>query len=112
MFTTSKRTTDETMTNAEARATAATFTALEQKTVSAFVACLYAEPGFSDVNAPDLVVETGIPMAQMRGVLSSLTQKGVLDVDEEFQHGGYGIIYLRQKFYFLHPDEYWQAECK
>jgi predicted transcriptional regulator len=82
------------------------FTELEKKVLDAYIPMLYAEAGFSDVDAHDLSKETGITMRSIRGVIGSLVQKGVIWTDENDSH--YVIIYLSQDFYHLHPT--WSAE--
>jgi hypothetical protein len=78
-------------------------TTLEQTVLTAFINALYAEPGFSDVDAKDLSIVTGISTRSIRGVLSSLVQKGYLNIDEA-NDAGYVIIYLNESKYYLHPE--------
>jgi DNA-binding MarR family transcriptional regulator len=78
-------------------------TANEQKVLTAFINGLYAEPGFSDVDAIDLAKWTGISTRSIRGVLSSLVKKGYLNIDEA-NDAGYVIIYLAESKYYLHPE--------
>jgi hypothetical protein len=82
-------------------------TANEQKVLTSFIKGLYAEPGFSDVDANDLAQWTGISTRSIRGVLSSLVKKGYLNIDEE-NHAGYVIIYLAESKYYLHPE--WRTD--
>lgn len=81
-------------------------TAMETKVMEAFINGLYAEPGFSDVDAHDLTRDTGIPTRSIRGVLSSLVQKGIISIDGNY--AGYQIIYLREDYWYLHPE--WKTE--
>ena len=76
------------------------FTELEQKVLESLIDNLYAEPGFSDVDATDLSEWTGIPTKQVRGVLSSLIKKGVVTLDETDTYGAqkYVIVYLALVF--------------
>ena len=94
----------------------------ETATLNALIKGLYAEVGFTDVSDLDLVNETGIPAKSMRGVLSSLSKKGIIDVDTslvesinkqkkmqnepkvEFN----SFINLAEEYYNLHPE--WAAE--
>jgi hypothetical protein len=78
-------------------------TANEQKVLIAFINGLYAEPGFSDVDANDLSKWTGISTRSIRGVLSSLVKKGYLNIDEA-NDAGYVIIYLADSKFYLHPE--------
>ena len=39
---------------------------LEDKTLSTFISCLYAEPGFSDVDVNDISEELDIPTKTIR----------------------------------------------
>jgi len=50
---------------------------LEDKTLSTFISCLYAEPGYSDVDVNDISEELGIPTKTIRGALGSLVKKGI-----------------------------------
>lgn len=64
---------------------------------------MYAEFGFSDIGATDVSRDTGIPMKSLRGVISSLVQKGhVSPLEDRSDEWGYrpndpsweSIIYL------------------
>jgi len=81
-------------------------TARETQVLESFINSLYAEPGFSDVDAHDLARYTGIPTRSIRGVLSSLVQKGIVTIDGN--HAGYQIIYLNPGYWYLHPE--WKGE--
>lgn len=59
-----------------------TFTKLEAAVLRSLVEQLYAEPGFSDVDAGDISADTGIGPQTVGGVLTALTKKGVLFVEE------------------------------
>lgn len=76
-------------------------TAMEQKTLDVFVANLTEEESFSDVAPEDLSGLTGIPIRQLRGVLSSLAQKGIVYIEQ--RHKDVSIVYLHPSFYHLHP---------
>jgi hypothetical protein len=112
----------------------------EQKVLEALIDELYAEAGFSDVDANDLARITGIPTKNIRGVLSSLVKKGIIslnETDNAWADKQYVIIYLNQDYWYLHPawklviasgdgifyaqdsghliinkDDYWQRRCK
>jgi sugar-specific transcriptional regulator TrmB len=77
-------------------------TELETATLEALINGLYAEPGFSDVDASDLSHMTNIPTRQLRGVISSLVQKGIVFVENSGT--GYDLVYLKKAFWALHPE--------
>ena len=77
-------------------------TAMEEKVLSELIHGLYAEPGFSDVDAHDLTRATGIPTRNIRGVLSSLIKKDYINIDDPGT--GYQIIYLNDSKWYLHPE--------
>jgi predicted transcriptional regulator len=81
-------------------------TALETQVLEAFIDGLYAEPGYSDIDAHDIAKQTGIPTTSVRGVLSSLVKKGIVQLDEN--DSKYVIIYLMEQFWYLHPT--WKNE--
>ena len=81
------------------------FTELEQEIIDAFIPMLYAEAGFSDVDANDIAKEINRPIKIVRGALGSLVQKGVIFT---YDNGRYVIIYLQEDFYYLHPN--WSNE--
>lgn len=82
-----------------------TFTELEQQVLDSLIGGLYAEPGFSDVDARDLAKETGHSTSIIRGVLSSLIKKGVIYIEATNTYGApvYQLIYLQKAFWHLHP---------
>jgi len=77
-------------------------TAMEEKVLASLIHGLYAEPGFSDVDAHDLTKDTGIPTRTIRGVLSSLIKKDYINIDDPGT--GYQIIYLNYNKWYLHPE--------
>jgi DNA-binding MarR family transcriptional regulator len=80
-------------------------TDLEQKLLTEFIGNLYAEEGYSDVDAKDLAHGTGIDIKIVRGALGSLVKKGIVSV-ETMQNWGeeaYHIIYLNEDYYYMHP---------
>lgn len=84
-------------------------TELESKTLSTFISCLYAEPGYSDVDVNDLSEELGISTKIIRGALGSLVKKGIVSLDEN--DSGYVIIYLDTKYWPL-VNENWAEAAK
>ena len=83
-------------------------TELETKTLTTFIGGLYAEPGFSDVDVNDLSSELGISTKVLRGALGSLVKKGIVSIEEN--GGGYDIIYMREKYWYL-VNESWAEEA-
>jgi len=83
-------------------------TELETKTLTTFVGCLYAEPGFSDVDVKDLSEVTGISSKSIRGALGSLVKKGVVTVNTN--DSGYDIIDLNVRYWHL-VNESWAEEA-
>lgn len=88
------------------------FTALETRVMESLIDGLYAEPGFSDVDAHDISRQTGISTKSIRGVLSSLVKKGIITIDDSCGNGVYELIYLNDGYHYLHPEwkEYYDAE--
>lgn len=84
-------------------------TELESKTLNTFVACLYAEPGFSDVDVNDLSSELEISTKIIRGALGSLVKKGVVTIEKN--DSNYDIIYLNTPYWHL-VNENWAEEAK
>ena len=56
-------------------------TELEKQVLEALAAEMYAEAGFSDAGLDELTRATGLGPTRLRGVASSLIQKGLLDID-------------------------------
>jgi DNA-binding transcriptional regulator LsrR (DeoR family) len=84
-------------------------TELESKTLSTFVSCLYAEPGYSDVDVNDLSSELSISTKVLRGALGSLVKKGVVTINSN--DGGYDIIDLNVNYWHL-VNESWAEEAE
>jgi predicted transcriptional regulator len=84
-------------------------THLETITLSTFVGCLYAEPGYSDVDVNDISECVNIPTKSIRGALGSLVKKGVIFIDKN--DSGYDIIYLNKPYWYL-VNESWAEEAK
>jgi predicted RNA-binding protein (virulence factor B family) len=78
-----------------------TFTDLENKVLTAFINGLYAEPGFSDVDANDISQDINISTKQVRGALGSLVKKGVVTIHTN--DSNYDIIYLNESHWYMHP---------
>ena len=76
-------------------------TQMEKQVLTALIGMLYAEAGFSDVDAKDLSSLTKIPMNTIRGVLGSLCKKNIIYIDD---NGKYQIIYLESNYYGLVPN--------
>jgi len=83
-------------------------TELETKTLTTFVGCLYAEPGFSDVDVNDISECTGISTKSIRGALGSLVKKGVVTINTN--DSGYDIIDLNVRYWHL-VNESWAEEA-
>ena len=84
-------------------------TELESLTLTAFIGGLYAEPGFSDVDVNDLSKELEISTKVLRGVLGSLVKKGIVSIEEN--GGGYDIIHMNEKYWYLVNEE-WASESR
>ena len=84
-------------------------TELESKTLTTFVDCLYAEPGFSDVDVNDLSECLGISTKIIRGALGSLVKKGVVTIEKN--DSNYDIIQLNTSYWYL-VNESWAEEAK
>jgi predicted transcriptional regulator len=80
-----------------------TLTALEQECLQALISGLYAEEGFSDVDANDIAAWINKDIKSVRGSLGSLQKKGVICIADP-NDGGYKIIYLHSDYYFMHPE--------
>jgi hypothetical protein len=90
-------------------------TALEEQALSSLIKGLYAEPGFSDMDANDIAKDSGIPTRKLRGVLASLVKKEYIFIEPTENWGSHGrklpayeIIYLKESKYYLHPE--WKSE--
>ena len=90
-------------------------TALEEQTLTSLINSLYAEPGFSDVDANDIAKDTGIPTRKLRGVLASLVKKEYIHIEATENWSSYGrklpsyeLIYLKESKWYLHPE--WKSE--
>jgi sugar-specific transcriptional regulator TrmB len=81
-------------------------TGLEEQVLTHLINGLYAEAGYSDVDATDITEWSGIPIKSVRGVLSSLVKKGIIHI--EGNDSGYQLIYLLEEHWGLHPE--WKSE--
>ena len=81
-------------------------TDMESKALQALIDGLYAEPGFSDVDANDISKMTKIDISKIRGVISSLVKKGIVYVDtsEVMPGSGTYLIELNSEYWYLHPE--------
>lgn len=87
------------------------FTEKENLVLKALMLSLYAEPGFSDVEAQELATQTGLTVYAVGGVLSSLLEKGVISTDDSHGLDDLGaLIYLQESHYWLHPI--WGEGCE
>ena len=81
-------------------------TQLEQQVLESLISQLYAEPGYSDVDAKDIARDIKVDIKSVRGSLGSLVRKGIIDI--EGNDSGFQIIYLNYKYWYLHPE--WSKE--
>jgi hypothetical protein len=83
-------------------------TQLETQILKSLISNLYAEPGFSDVDAKDIAHDLQINIKSVRGALGSLVKKDVITIDDN--GAGFDIIYLNSNHYYLHPE--WEKESE
>jgi predicted transcriptional regulator len=86
-------------------------TELETKVLESLINNLYAEPGFSDVDAKDISKEIGISTKSIRGALGSLVKKEIVSLEETNTYGAseqYVLIHLNREYWYLHPE--WKTE--
>ena len=84
-------------------------TEMEAQCMQSLIHGLYAEAGFSDVDATDIAHDTKIPIKSVRGVLANLVKKGLIDIEDN--GAGYQIIYLKPEWYHLHSVR-WVEDLK
>ena len=77
-------------------------TQLESQVLGSLISQLYAEAGYSDVDAKDTTQHIKVYIKSVRGALGSLVRKDIIDIDGN--DSGYQIIYLNQKYWTLHPQ--------
>ena len=81
-------------------------TDLEQTLLTELIGSLYAEEGFSDVDAKDLAQGTGISIKIVRGALGSLVKKGIVSIEQTDNWGAdeqFQLIYLNEAYWYMHP---------
>ena len=83
-------------------------TQLEAQVLQSLINGLYAEAGFSDVDAKDIAEWINTPIKSVRGALGSLVKKGIVQVEDN--GAGFEIIYLHSDHYYLHPKWYKERE--
>jgi len=87
-------------------------TQLEAQVLKSLISGLYAEAGFSDVDAKDIAEWINTPIKSVRGALGSLVKKGIVQIEETDKWNSadttYMIIYLNPDHYYLHPE--WKNE--
>jgi predicted transcriptional regulator len=85
-------------------------TQLEAQVLKSLINGLYAEAGFSDVDAKDIAEWINTPIKSVRGAVGSLVKKGIIQIDEtdNFGEEQFQIIYLNSNHYYLHPE--WKNE--
>ena len=81
-------------------------TQLEEQVLVSLISQLYAEAGFSDVDAKDIAQHIKVDIKSVRGSLGSLVRKGIVGIDGN--DSGYQIIYLNRAYWTLHPQ--WKNE--
>ena len=81
-------------------------TQLEAQVLKNLIDNLYAEAGFSDVDARDISDNTKVDIKSVRGALGSLVKKGIINIEDN--GAGFEIIYLNPAHYYLHPE--WKNE--
>jgi predicted transcriptional regulator len=81
-------------------------TQLEAQVLKSLINQLYAEAGFSDVDAADIANDIKVNIKSVRGALGSLVKKGIINIEDN--GAGFEIIYLNSNHYYLHPE--WKNE--
>jgi hypothetical protein len=87
-----------------------TLTQLEAQVLKSLINNLYAEAGFSDVDAKDIANDIKVGIKSVRGALGSLVKKSIIGIEDN--GAGYEIIYLNEAHYYLHPEwskEWWAS---
>jgi hypothetical protein len=85
-------------------------TQLEAQVLKSLINQLYAEAGFSDVDAADIANDIKVDIKSVRGALGSLVKKGIVTIEDN--GAGFDIIYLNPAHYYLHPSwsqEWWES---
>jgi predicted transcriptional regulator len=78
---------------------------LEEQVLGSLIGQLYAEAGYSDVDANDIARDIKVDIKSVRGSVGSLVRKGIIGTDD---NGEYVIIYLNEAYWYLHPE--WSKE--
>ena len=76
-------------------------TQLEQQVLECLIDELYAEPGFTDVDAHDIARNTKVDIKSVRGAVGSLVKKDIIWSDKN--DSGYVLLCLTEQYYHLHP---------
>jgi DNA-binding GntR family transcriptional regulator len=77
-------------------------TQLEENSLTSLISLLYAEAGFSDVDAKDIAKDIEVSIKSVRGALGSLVKKNIIGI--EGNDSGFQIIYLHKEYWSLHPE--------
>jgi predicted transcriptional regulator len=85
-------------------------TQLETQVLKSLISKLYAEAGFSDVDAKDIANDINVSIKSVRGALGSLVKKRIIDIESTNTSCAeqYELIYLSPAHYYLHPE--WKNE--
>jgi hypothetical protein len=87
-------------------------TQLEAQVLKSLINQLYAEAGFSDVDARDIANDIpNLSTKSVRGALGSLVKKGIVFIESTDvfnSNDQFEIIYLNRNHYYLHPE--WKNE--
>jgi DNA-binding MarR family transcriptional regulator len=81
-------------------------TQLEENVLTSLISLLYAEAGYSDVDARDIAKDINVDIKSVRGALGSLVKKNIIEIEDN--DGGYQLISLRTEYWALHPE--WKNE--
>jgi predicted transcriptional regulator len=81
-------------------------TQLEENVLTSLISLLYAEAGYSDVDAREIAKDINVDIKSVRGALGSLVKKNIIEIEDN--DGGYQLIYLRTEYWALHPE--WKNE--
>lgn len=88
-------------------------TELQTQVLQKLIDNLYAEPNFTDVTVEDLSQYTQISIKKVRGVVSSLVNKGIIYIENTLDNEEkQSFVGLKGSFWYLHPDKEWQDDYK
>lgn len=79
-------------------------TELEKQVLEALAAEMYAEPGYSSAGLEEVVESTGLTSQVVRGVASSLIQKGLLEIDRRENEWGINPNDTSMHIWYLQGD--------